>query len=510
MTVLSSRKHSCTHAMARNTLFALLVGRGAEGFKAPLPRFDTKVAKLSRSRLSANRPSDVLCIGDMLYDCIATDEALGWPIEKVVEAGAWGAWPGGAPANVACALRKLGTPSTFAGCVGADPDGDALRTLLETTGVDTSLLRQTDEAPTRRVMVSRTLDGDRQFAGFADGKPASSFADAAFDYRAVRGDVPSVLGSAQWVCTSTLSLAFPRSADTLLTIVDAALSQGCRLCVDVNWRPVFWPLGDDEEPMGDDQSQGLGSKRKTERRGEAVARSEILRLAKRAHVVKLTDEEAEWLLDIPAADAFADPESVHEAFPNALAVLVTAGEKGAAFSLLGVQGIVPTFPVVAVETTGAGDAFTAGFLHGLLALELDFKMFRILVPKEQQRLVISSLMLFATACGAITCTRTGAIAAQPSVDEVEAFLVGEDVEGVVVDGAKRAEGIRFLDSHSEIATRAAAAVKAEAQLTLNGGGSSAFGSFPDRPEADERGDDNGPELSKAQETPPEPEYTFKF
>ena len=49
----------------------------------------------------------MLCIGDMLYDCIANDEAKGWPIERVVEEGAWTAWPGGEPwasAHLSCSL----------------------------------------------------------------------------------------------------------------------------------------------------------------------------------------------------------------------------------------------------------------------------------------------------------------------------------------------------------------------------------------------------------------------
>lgn len=169
--------------------------------------------------------SEVLCIGDMLYDCIAGDEALGWPIEKVVEKGAWKAWPGGAPANVACSLVKLGTRSAFAGSVGADADGDALKSLLEDTGVDTSLLRITAQAPTRRVMVSRTLEGDRQFSGFEGNKPAHAFADAFFDVRSVQTELPSALGGVKWLCTSTLSLAFPLSNEAFYAIVDSALAK---------------------------------------------------------------------------------------------------------------------------------------------------------------------------------------------------------------------------------------------------------------------------------------------
>lgn len=72
----------------------------------------------------------------------------------------------------------------------------------------------------------------------------------------------------------------------------------------------------------------------------------------KADVVKLTDEESEWLFGIPAAEAFKSPTLVQEHFPKAIGVLVTAGEKGAAYWLLGHTGSVPVFDVKVTETTG--------------------------------------------------------------------------------------------------------------------------------------------------------------
>jgi hypothetical protein len=124
----------------------------------------------------AAKGPEVLCVGDALFDCIANNEAKGLSMSRVVEAGAWTAFPGGAPANVASALVKLGTRAAFAGCVGADGDGDALQSLLEDIGVDISLMQRSETAPTRRVMVERSVDGDRSFAGFWQGAPyAGSF-----------------------------------------------------------------------------------------------------------------------------------------------------------------------------------------------------------------------------------------------------------------------------------------------------------------------------------------------
>lgn len=60
----------------------------------------------------------------MLFDCIAKPDAAGWDLARVVDSAAWTAYPGGAPANVACALVKLGVPASFVGAVGRDSEGE--------------------------------------------------------------------------------------------------------------------------------------------------------------------------------------------------------------------------------------------------------------------------------------------------------------------------------------------------------------------------------------------------
>ena len=62
--------------------------------------------------------------GEILFDCIAKPEAAGWDLERVVEEVAWTPYPGGALANVACALSKLGVSACFVGAVGKDELGE--------------------------------------------------------------------------------------------------------------------------------------------------------------------------------------------------------------------------------------------------------------------------------------------------------------------------------------------------------------------------------------------------
>jgi fructokinase len=141
----------------------------------------------------------------------------------------------------------------------------------------------------------------------------------------------------------------------------------------------------------------------------------------------MTDEEAEWLMPgITPELALGDPKTIHELFfPNAIAVLVTAGEKGAAYSFFLNDGMcsgkIEPFTVPVVETTGAGDAFSAGFIHALSKAMEEHPGF-FFSCDEAKKEEVHEIVKFAAAVGALTCTNEGAIAAQPTYEQVQAFL----------------------------------------------------------------------------------------
>ena len=110
---------------------------------------------------------------------------------------------GGAPANVACGLARLGTPVAFAGRLGQDAIGAAFSRLFDERGVNTTLLQRDAERPSRIVLVRRARDGERQFQGF-DGDQGAGFAD--------QGLEPAALPPADWLLIGTLPLASPTSA----------------------------------------------------------------------------------------------------------------------------------------------------------------------------------------------------------------------------------------------------------------------------------------------------------
>jgi fructokinase len=144
-------------------------------------------------------------------------------------------------------------------------------------------------------------------------------------------------------------------------------------------------------------------------------------MAAEADILKVTDEEAEWLLGVPAAEALAAPGRVLAAAPGApRGVLVSAGENGSAYAFRGADGAelagaVPVMDVEVVDTTGAGDAYLAGFIHSMLAAGgLD----ALLADAG----ALERAVRFATACGAATCTGAGAIDPQPTAAQAEALL----------------------------------------------------------------------------------------
>ena len=143
----------------------------------------------------------VICLGEALIDRLLP----------------WGTDPGsdclgGAPANGACALARLGTPAGFIGRLGRDAIGEAFANLFAQRSLDTSGLQWDEQRPSRVVLVQRDASGDRCFGGF-DGDQGQGFADAALSVQ----ELPSALGEANsWLAVGTIPLATPLSAEALL------------------------------------------------------------------------------------------------------------------------------------------------------------------------------------------------------------------------------------------------------------------------------------------------------
>lgn len=282
--------------------------------------------------------------------------------------------PGGAPANVATALAKLGVEVAFVGAVGQDAAGTMLADLLENAGVICDGLQGCD-GPTRIVAVQCAEGGDRVFGGFV-GATATEFADAHLSADALP---VSLLEGAEALVTGTLGLAYGPTRLAMHRAADHVLATGGKLVVDVNWRPTFWP-----EPE--------------------QAADWIFPWLHRAAVIKISADEAIALFQTNAVEALS------ARFPQAQ-LFLTDGEKGCHYACLG-GGVVPAFSVKPVEATGAGDAFLAGLIYYLARHRWQF-----LDGAEVRRAVT-----VANAMGALVTLKPGAIAAQPTRAELTTFL----------------------------------------------------------------------------------------
>lgn len=317
--------------------------------------------------------AEVICLGECLMDRL-----FGQPDQVDDALVNWQDYPGGAPANVAVALAKLGTSASFVGCLGMDDPGQVLFHELEQAGVQCEAVQWLPTAPTRVVLIMRDAEGDRQFVGFHLPDPAG-FADA---HLAATELDEVMFAKASFLVMGTLGLAYPATKHSMEQALAWAQQHGVITVVDVNWRPAFW-----SDP--------------------AIAPQRIRPFIAQADLLKLSKDEALWLFQT------GDPQAILKELPQAQAIVITAGAQGCRYATRQAHGSLPAFQVDSEDTTGAGDAFLAGLIHQLAKKGM---------AGLEEAATVESMLRYASAVGALTTMRAGAMAAQPQAREVEAFL----------------------------------------------------------------------------------------
>lgn len=314
--------------------------------------------------------TDAICLGELLVDFVPTETG-----KDLVEASTFRKAAGGAPANVAVGLKRLGIDSGFMGMVGVDPFGRFLALTLEAHGVDISTLQHTREAPTALAFVSLRADGDRDFVFFGNPSADKLLSPADIDL--------SAIARAKVLHFGSISLSREPARTATLYAADAAQEAGAMISYDPNLRLPFWADADAAR-------QGL-------RAGLA-----------KADVVKISEDEVIFLTGA------SDPARARDLLwtERMKLMVVTSGSAGSVYITNDFMGRVPGFQVKAVDATGAGDAFTAGLLAGLL--------------KHRQAIrteaILKEVCRFANAVGALTTTARGAIPALPTRQQVDEFL----------------------------------------------------------------------------------------
>jgi len=304
---------------------------------------------------------------------VVAGEAL---VDLIGEDGALRPHPGGGPFNTACALGRLGAPVGFFGRISTDPFGRLLETRLSDSGVDVRYLLH-GSAPTPLAVVHDTADGDHEFGFYLAGTAYSDLTSA---------DLPDLEPGVVALSAGTLALAGDPPGASIELLLERE-SHRRVIVVDPNVRPA-----------------AFGDRDAYRRRFE--------RCAAFAHVVKLSDADAEWLYPSDSLEAVVDRLLDH----GVRLAVVTLGAAGAVAKPRRHKAEVGSPAVQVVDTVGAGDAFAAGLLHWLWSNDR-------LDADSIGGLDLDSLtagLRFAAGVGALQCARSGA--SPPSLAEVDAFL----------------------------------------------------------------------------------------
>jgi len=322
------------------------------------------------------KKKNVICIGEALIDRIRNKSNQGFTD-----------FLGGAPANVACALRKLKIDSTFIGSLGSDDYGRKFIKKFSELDVNLDFLQLDNDSSTRVVNVDRNKFGDRFFSGFEESSN-SCFADEVLSRKLIEKEILNLEKSfleTKYLVTGTILLSSPKSAETIFFLLEQAKKFEVKIVIDVNWREVFWDHSSFSSKISKDQRVNI-----------------IKNFLNHAHVLKLAKEEATLFFE------HENPLLISQQLLKQPDVIITDGKNPVSWYINGLQGITetPTSQKI-VDTTGAGDAFLAGFISKLISSGY---------PSNE--LEIEDCIKFAAVCGLLTCLGEGAIEQQPYYEKV--------------------------------------------------------------------------------------------
>lgn len=297
----------------------------------------------------------ILSCGECLIDML--------PRQTTAEEDAFAPFPGGAVMNTAIALGRLGAPAGFFSGISNDLFGEMLISSLSASKVDTSLALRSDRPTTLA------------FVRLVDGQASYAFYDEATAGRMIEpSELPDIPAETQAMFFGGISLAAEPCASTYQTLMLREAEHRVTM-IDPNIRPSF--ITD-----------------------EAQYRERIASMMRAADIVKLSDEDLDWM----AGDQ--DPQSYAlELLDNGPSLIcITEGSKGARGITKEIEVFAPATKVEVVDTVGAGDTFNAGVLANLYQNSLLTKEKVASLQSED----IFNALAFGTRVAAVTVGRAGA------------------------------------------------------------------------------------------------------
>ncbi len=310
---------------------------------------------------------DVVALGELLIDftCVSTD-GDGYPTMA--------AHPGGAPANFLATLAKFGAKTALLGKVGSDAFGKMLTETVEQAGIDTTGLVETDEVFTTLAFVTLDETGNREFS--FSRKPG---ADTCLTFEELN---LALIDEAKVFHFGTLSLTDEPARSATYRAVDYAKRRGKWITYDPNLRKPLW-------------------------NDLTICREQMLWGLSQADIVKISEEEVEFLFGLGVADGASH---ILQHYGVSL-VFVTCGADGCYFQNAQAKGSVPALSDIAVkDTTGAGDIFGGSAVWKLLQMGK--------APQELAGAELTEIVTFACTAAGLSTTQSGGISSVPTYEMV--------------------------------------------------------------------------------------------
>ncbi|KAJ7980688.1 Fructokinase [Quillaja saponaria] len=313
----------------------------------------------------------IVSFGEMLIDFVPTVSGV-----SLAEAPGFLKAPGGAPANVAIAVARLGGKAAFIGKLGDDEFGQMLAGIVKENGVRGDGITFDQGARTALAFVTLRADGEREFMFYRNPSADMLLKPEELNLELIR--------SAKVFHYGSISLIVEPCRSAHLKAMEVAKDAGSLLSYDPNLRLPLWPSPEE-------------------------AREQILSIWEKADVIKVSDEE---LVFLTGRNTIDDATALSLWHPNLKLLLVTLGEHGSKYYTKNFHGSVDAFHVNTVDTTGAGDSFVGALLSKIVDDQ------SILDDEPRLRQVLK----FANACGAITTAKKGAIPALPTETEALSLI----------------------------------------------------------------------------------------
>lgn len=315
---------------------------------------------------------DIVCLGELLVDMFSSEVG-----KTMTEVEAFTPKPGGAPANVAVAARRLGSHTAFIGKVGQDAFGHFLEDVLCKEGVNTNGMRFDDYARTTMAFIAKPDENSAEFVFYRNPGADTRLKPEELDQQ--------LLKSTKCLHFGSLSLNVEPSRSATIEAVNLARGAKALISFDVNYRPTLW-----ENPQ--------------------QAKSTALEIVNKVNLLKVNETELELLSGQKNLEQAA--KTLHRLGPEI--VVITLGPDGSYFQTSSGSGFCEAYKVQTVDAVGCGDAFIAGLLHKLVSTD-DWR-------KDLSVEFMQSVLKYANAVGALTALKLGVIPALPYAEQVEEFL----------------------------------------------------------------------------------------